>query len=52
MEFVDGETLTARLRAGPLPLESVLRYGWEIANALAAAHERGIIHRDLKPPIS
>jgi eukaryotic-like serine/threonine-protein kinase len=49
MEFVEGETLAARLEKGPLPLEFVLRYGTEIADALAAAHAQGITHRDLKP---
>ena len=49
MEYVEGETLAARLRQGPLPLDLVLRYGAEAASALAAAHARGIIHRDLKP---
>jgi eukaryotic-like serine/threonine-protein kinase len=49
MEFISGETLDARLRKGPLPLEQILRYGAQIASALAAAHARGIVHRDLKP---
>lgn len=49
MEFVDGETLAARLRKGSLPLEVVLRCGIEIAAALEAAHRAGIVHRDLKP---
>ena len=48
-EFVEGETLAARLKRGALPTEQVLHYGKEIAQALAAAHARGIIHRDLKP---
>src|ERR1041385_8718070 len=49
MELVEGETLAARLEKGKLRLELVLRYGAEIADALAAAHAKGIIHRDLKP---
>jgi serine/threonine protein kinase len=49
MELVDGETLAARLRKGALPADQVLRYGGQIASALAAAHSRGIVHRDLKP---
>jgi len=49
MEFLDGESLADRLEKGPLPLEQVLRYGKEIANALEAAHRQGVLHRDLKP---
>ena len=49
MEFVDGETLEARLAKGPLPMADVLRHGIEIASALDAAHRQGIVHRDLKP---
>jgi serine/threonine protein kinase len=49
MEFLEGETLAARVSRGPLPLGQVLRYGIEIAAALAAAHRNGIVHRDLKP---
>jgi Tol biopolymer transport system component len=44
MELIEGEPLK-----GPLPLETVLDYARQIADALEAAHERGIIHRDLKP---
>jgi serine/threonine-protein kinase len=49
MEYLEGETLAARLAGGPLPLEQVLRYGREIADALDKAHRQGIVHRDLKP---
>jgi eukaryotic-like serine/threonine-protein kinase len=49
MELVDGESLADRLTRGPLALSEVLRYGTEIAEALAAAHQAGIVHRDLKP---
>jgi predicted Ser/Thr protein kinase len=49
MEYVEGETLEARLKRGPLPLGDVLRVGTEISQALSAAHRAGIVHRDLKP---
>lgn len=49
LELLDGETLQARLQRGALPLNDVLRFGVEIAGALAAAHLHGIVHRDLKP---
>jgi Tol biopolymer transport system component len=49
MELIDGETLSARLSKGPLPIAEVLRYGGQIAAALQKAHSAGIIHRDLKP---
>ena len=49
MECVEGETLAKRLEKGPLPLEHVLKYGAQIADALDKAHRSGIVHRDLKP---
>ena len=49
MEYLDGQTLAARLRKGALPLDQVLRYSIEIADALDKAHRAGIVHRDLKP---
>jgi eukaryotic-like serine/threonine-protein kinase len=49
MEYVDGESLADRLAKGPLPIDQVIRYGVEIAEALEKAHRAGIVHRDLKP---
>lgn len=49
MEYVPGQSLAQKLRAGPLPLVEALSLGEEVATALQEAHERGIIHRDLKP---
>src|SRR5437867_10035258 len=49
MELLEGETLSARLERGALPLEQALRYAVEIADALDFAHRQGIVHRDLKP---
>src|SRR4051812_10990188 len=49
MELVPGQTLFARIAAGPVPVEDALRIALQIAEALAAAHEQEVIHRDLKP---
>jgi serine/threonine protein kinase len=48
-ELLPRETLRERLRRGPIPLRKAIEYGVQIANGLAAAHDRGIVHRDLKP---
>jgi Tol biopolymer transport system component len=49
MELLEGETLSDRLARGALPIDHVLRFGIEIADALDKAHRQGIVHRDLKP---
>ena len=49
MELLDGSTLAAEIKKGPMAIEQVARYGAQIAAALAEAHAHGIVHRDLKP---
>jgi eukaryotic-like serine/threonine-protein kinase len=49
MELLEGETLADRLAKGALPMDQVLRYGIQIADALDRAHKAGVVHRDLKP---
>ena len=49
LEFVEGETLDARLTHGPLPVDEALSTARQIAEAVEAAHEKGVVHRDLKP---
>jgi serine/threonine protein kinase len=49
MELIEGEALTSFIQKGPVPLDTALHYAGQIADGLAAAHERGIVHRDLKP---
>ena len=48
-ELLEGKTLAESIRRGPLPLHKAIDYGVQIAQGLAAAHEKGIVHRDLKP---
>jgi eukaryotic-like serine/threonine-protein kinase len=49
MEYLEGETLAARIAKGPLPSADLLRYASQIADALDKAHRQGMVHRDLKP---
>src|ERR1041384_4376041 len=49
MEWVDGETLKARLERGPLTLGESVTLATRVAEALGVAHARGVVHRDLKP---
>ncbi|HLK32246.1 MAG TPA: protein kinase, partial [Terriglobales bacterium] len=48
-ELLQGETLRERMREGPLPVRKSLEYALQVAQGLAAAHDKGIVHRDLKP---
>jgi eukaryotic-like serine/threonine-protein kinase len=48
-EFLEGQTLRERMGAGSLPQRKVAEYALQIANGLAAAHDKGFVHRDLKP---
>ena len=49
MELVEGQLLRDMLRAGPIPLQTVLRIAAQIVDGLAKAHAAGVMHRDLKP---
>ena len=49
MEYLEGETLAARLQRGAVPLDLALKTAIEMGSALDQAHRAGIVHRDLKP---
>jgi len=48
-ELLEGETLRSRLAGGPMTPRKAIGHALQIAQGLAAAHEKGIVHRDLKP---
>src|SRR5262245_31472164 len=49
MELLNGQTLKRAIENQPLPIERIVTFGEQIADALDAAHRAGIVHRDLKP---
>ncbi|HEY5944832.1 MAG TPA: serine/threonine-protein kinase [Kofleriaceae bacterium] len=49
LEYLRGESLAQRIKAGPIPLDQALSIVRQVGSALAAAHREGIVHRDLKP---
>jgi eukaryotic-like serine/threonine-protein kinase len=49
MEYVDGTSLSSHIVTGGLPIDRVVEYAAQVADALAAAHEAGLVHRDVKP---
>ena len=49
LEYIDGETLDAKIAQGPLKVEEALEIARQVADGLAAAHEKNVVHRDIKP---
>ena len=49
MQYLDGQTLSQRLRHGPMPSREAAEMLAQVARAVASAHQSGVLHRDLKP---
>jgi Tol biopolymer transport system component len=49
MEFLEGETLAARITRGAVPTDQLLKIGSDVCDGLERAHRAGVVHRDLKP---
>jgi eukaryotic-like serine/threonine-protein kinase len=49
MELLEGQTLRSLIQGKPLPIDQIIRFAYQIADALGAAHSKGIVHRDIKP---
>ena len=49
LEYIRGQGLHEKIAEGPLPEKDILRWGIQLAEGLAVAHEHGVVHRDLKP---
>jgi two-component system LytT family response regulator len=49
MEYIEGQTLNARIAGAPLPIAEAIDIAIQVADALDAAHAKGIVHRDIKP---
>ena len=49
MELLEGQPLSRRIEGRPIPVDQMLDWALQVADALDAAHKRGVIHRDIKP---